>query len=259
MNDLEKYFRLNDKRLIHKWKHYFDVYDRHFSKYRNKDIVILEIGVSQGGSLQMWKDYFGDGVKIFGIDINPQCKELEEENIKIFIGSQSDRKFLRDVKSQIPLIDILIDDGGHTMVQQIVSYQELFSYVKEDGVYLCEDLHTSYWLEHGGGYKRRGTFIEYSKNFIDSINAYHSRQKNLKVDEFTKSVFSIHYYDSILVIEKRPMEKPYHEKTGTPSFVPISTPETLFLKIIKKSAPRIILKTINKTLRFFRLGGFIWK
>ena len=258
MNDLEKYFRLNDKRLIHKWKHYFDVYDRHFSKYRNKDIVILEIGVSQGGSLQMWKDYFGDRAKIYGIDINPQCKELEEENIQIFIGSQSDRKFLREVKSQIPPIDILIDDGGHTMVQQIISFEELFNHVKEDGVYLCEDLHTSYWLEYGGGYKRRGTFIEYSKKFIDSINAYHSRQKNLKVDEFTKSVFSIHYYDSILVLEKRPIEKPYHEKTGTPSFVYEGAPESKFLKIRKK-VTHIFLKSINQILRFFRVGGFKWK
>jgi hypothetical protein len=258
MNDLEEYFRLNDKRLIHKWKHYFEVYDRHFSKYRNKDIVILEIGVSHGGSLQMWKNYFGDRAKIFGIDINPQCKEFEEENIKIFIGSQSDRNFLREVKAQIPPIDILIDDGGHTMVQQIVSYEELFNYVKEDGVYLCEDLHTSYWLEFGGGNKRRGTFIEYSKNFIDSLNAYHSEQKNLKVDEFTKSVFSIHYYDSILVVEKRPIEKPYHEKTGTPSFVQISTPESSLSKIRIKLT-RSVLKVTNKVLRFFRFGGFVWK
>jgi hypothetical protein len=234
MNDLEKYFRNNDKRIIHKWNHYFDVYDRHFSKYRNKDIVILEIGVSQGGSLQMWKDYFGDNAKIFGIDINPACIDLEEENIKIFIGSQSDRKFLRDVKTKIPLIDILIDDGGHTMLQQIVSFEELFNHIKEDGVYLCEDLHTSYWFEYGGGYKRRGTFIEYSKNIIDSINAYHSHQKNFKVDDFTKSVYSIHYYDSIIVIEKKVKEKPYHEKTGNFFFVNNATPDNKLLKIRKK-------------------------
>ncbi|WP_291403742.1 class I SAM-dependent methyltransferase [Daejeonella sp.] len=258
MNDLENYFRLNDKRLIHKWNHYFEVYDRHFSKYRNKDIVILEIGVSHGGSLQMWKDYFGARAKIYGIDINPQCKEFEEENIKIFIGSQSDRNFLREVKAQIPPIDILIDDGGHTMVQQIVSYEELFDYVKEDGVYLCEDLHTSYWLEFGGGNKRKGTFIEYSKNFIDSLNAYHSEQKNLKVDEFTKSVFSIHYYDSILVVEKRSIKEPFHERTGTPSFVQISTPENSFSKIRNKIT-RSVLKVTNKVLRYFRLSGFVWK
>ena len=98
-NDLERYFRQNDKRLIDKWVHYFDIYDRHFSRFRNREIVMLEIGVSQGGSLQMWKNYFGGKAKIFGIDIDPRCKTMEEENIKILIGSQSDRKFLKRGKA----------------------------------------------------------------------------------------------------------------------------------------------------------------
>ncbi|MDO8952236.1 MAG: hypothetical protein Q7U86_06390, partial [Draconibacterium sp.] len=147
---------------------------------------------------------------------------------------------------------------GHTMVQQIVSYEELFSYVKEDGVYLCEDLHTSYWLKYGGGHKRQGTFIEYSKNFIDYLNAYHSEQRTLKVNEFTKSVFSIHYYDSIIVIEKRPIEKPYHEKTGTASFEPSNTPKTLNVRMSDKLI-NFVLSSINRALRFIKLGGFIWK
>ena len=218
MNDLEKYFRNNKDRLIHKWIHYFDVYDRHFARFRNKEIVILEIGVSHGGSLQMWKSYFGPDAKIYGIDINPSCKALEEENIQIFIGSQSDKKFLKEVKAKIPPIDILIDDGGHTMEQQIVSFEVLFDHVRNDGVYLCEDLHTSYWPKFGGGYKREGSFIEYSKNFIDQLNAYHSKQRGLKVNKFTKNVDSIHYYDSILVLEKKQRRKPYDEETGQPSF-----------------------------------------
>lgn len=115
----------------------------------------------------MWKNYFGPKAKIYGIDVNPKCKELEEENIKIFIGSQADRKFMKEIKKLIPPVDILIDDGGHTMHQQIVSYEELFDHVKNNGVYLCEDVLTSYWLKYGGGNKRKGTFIEYSKNFID--------------------------------------------------------------------------------------------
>ncbi|MBE0640134.1 MAG: class I SAM-dependent methyltransferase [Bacteroidales bacterium] len=258
MSDLEKYFRQNDKRLIHKWVHYFDVYDRHFSKYRNKDIVILEIGVSQGGSLQMWKNYFGTEAKIYGIDINPRCKELEEENINIFIGSQSDRNFLREVKKQVPPIDILIDDGGHTMVQQIISFEELFDHVKEEGVYLCEDLHTSYRIKYGGGHKRRGTFIEYTKNFIDFLNAYHSEQKSLGVNNFTKSVDSIHYYDSIIVIEKRKREEPYHEKTGHLSFQDVA-PERKGMVGKIRLGLRQLLVMINEILRFFRLGGFIWK
>lgn len=207
----------------------------------------------------MWKDYFGDKAKIFGIDIDPRCKQLEEENIKIFIGSQSDRNFLKNVKKQIPMVDILIDDGGHTMTQQIVSYEELFDCVKEDGVYLCEDLHTSYWLKFGGGYKRRGTFIEYSKNFIDFLNAHHSKQRSLHVNKFTNSVHSIHYYDSILVIERRKMGRPYHEKTGIISFESSPIPKSPYKWISGKKITNSLLKTLNTILQFFRLGGFIWK
>ena len=243
--DLIDYFKNNNGRLIDKWNHYFDIYERHFNKFRNKEIVILEIGVFQGGSLQMWKKYFGLKAKIFGIDIDPNCKTLEEENIKIFIGSQSDRKFLRRVKESIPKIDILIDDGGHKMKQQIISYEELFDHVKDTGTYLCEDLHTSYWLSYGGGYKRSGTFIEYSKNFIDQLNAFHSKQKTLKINSFTKSVSSIHYYDSMIVIEKRKIEgPPISEKTGNTSFV-----------YPKKERNRFMM--LEKILRFLRLPGFM--
>ena len=259
MNDLEKYFRQNDNRLISKWVHYFDIYERHFERFRNKEITILEIGVFQGGSLQMWKNYFGGKAKIYGIDINPKCKELEEENVKIFIGSQSDRKFLRELKKEIPQIDILIDDGGHTMRQQIVSYEELFDHVKDNGVYLIEDLHTSYWLGYGGGHKRKGTFIEYSKNFIDYMYAYHSRQNSLKVSKFTECVDSIHYYDSILVLEKKRRTIPHQELTGKWSF------QDTALEQIKISNTKAILifskKVINKILCLLKLPafGFTWK
>ena len=254
MNDLEIFFEQNKSRLIHKWMHYFEVYDRHFSRFRNQEIVLLEIGVSQGGSLQMWKNYFGKNAKIYGIDIDPRCKSLEEEGINIFIGSQTDRNFLRTICNSIPPIDILIDDGGHTMRQQIISYEELFDHVKDNGVYLCEDIHTSYWLREGGGYRRRGTFIEYSKKFIDYINAYHSRQSVLKVNSFTKSVNSLHYYDSILVIEKRARDEPHHKMTGEPSFVRIPIKLNRIEKI-----NFLFLKYINIFLQFLRLRGFIWR
>lgn len=254
MNDLEKYFTQNNSRLIDKWMHYFDIYEKHFSRFRNKEICILEIGVFQGGSLQMWKNYFGDKAKIYGIDINPDCKKLEEENIQIFIGSQSDRQFLKEVRNNIPLIDILIDDGGHKMQQQIISFQELFNHVKPNGVYLCEDLHTSYWLLFGGGHKRKGTFIEFSKNFIDQLNAYHSQQKSLYVNDFTKSVDSIHYYDSVLVIEKGIKEKPYQRQTGAATL----SKEVADNRIVKRLG-RATLTSLNKILRFFRLKSIYWK
>lgn len=221
MNDLEKYFTENTGRLIHKWKHYFEIYDRHFSRFRGTDVHVVEFGVSHGGSLQMWKHYFGPGARIFGIDINPHCKAVEEEQIEVFIGDQADRAFLRSLTGKIPRIDILIDDGGHTMEQQIHTCEELFPFIDANGVYLCEDLHTSYWPDWGGGYRKDGSFIEYSKHFIDSIHGWHSLEKEkLDVSEFTKSVHALHFYDSVLVIEKRPIDEPFHLKTGTPVVPP---------------------------------------
>ena len=203
--DLEKYFDSNTKNLMHKWMHYFDIYDRHFSRFRGTDVHLLEIGVSQGGSLQMWKGYFGPRAVIYGADINPNCKTLEEERVKIFIGDQGDRKFLRQMRDSIPRIDILIDDGGHSMKQQIATFEELYEKVSPDGVYLCEDTHTSYWPSFRGGLRRRGTFMEYSKRLIDQLNAWHSQQKrSFKVNAFTKSTDSLHFYDSIVVLEKKP-------------------------------------------------------
>jgi len=256
MNDLEAYFNDNKKRVIDKWSHYFEIYDRHFSKYRGKEIVLLEIGTFQGGSLQMWKSYFGDKAKIYGIDINPNCKQVEEENIKIIIGSQSDRDFLKNVIKEIPPFDILIDDGGHTMLQQIVTFEELFSHVKPDGVYLCEDLHTSYWKEYGGGFKRKGSFIEYSKNFIDELNAYYSEEKSFQVSAFTSSVNSIHYYDSVLVIEKRPTPKPTRSHTGTIRIPDMQTPKLKGFEKFKTKMEHSLSVRMNKLTSFFRLP---WK
>ena len=217
MNDLEKYFKENSSNLIHKWMHYFDIYDRHFRNFRSTEVYVVEFGVSHGGSLQMWKHYFGPKAKIYGVDINPHCKQLEEDQITIFIGDQADRSFLASLTQAIPRIDILIDDGGHTMEKQINTFEVLFGHIDGEGIYLCEDLHTSYHKKFGGGYRKKCSFIEYSKNFIDYLNAWHSKQpEKLGVSNFTKSTYALHFYDSVLVIEKQPRKKPHKMRTGTP-------------------------------------------
>jgi limonene-1,2-epoxide hydrolase len=224
MNDLAAFFAKHDGRMIHKWHHFFDIYDRHFARHRGRPVKMLELGISQGGSIQMWRDYFGPDLELYGVDINPDCKRFEEPGVRIFIGDQEDRSFLRSVAAQVPDVDILIDDGGHTMRQQIHTFEELFDKVIPTGTYLIEDLHTSYWRHFGGGVRRRGTFIEYSKDFIDRIHAWHSKQVGFEVTDFTRSVHSLHYYDSVLVIEKRPMQTPTHERRGSPSFPDYITP-----------------------------------
>jgi len=206
MNDLSKWFFYNEHRRIMKCSNYFEAYERHFKKYRNKKINVLEIGVCDGGSLQMWKNYFGDQANIYGVDIDPRCKQFEEDGIKIFIGDQADRLFLNEIRREIGPIDILIDDGGHEMEQQKITFLELFDSVTDDGIYLCEDLHTSYWPNHGGAFGAPGTFIEYSKGMIDAINAYHSESANLVPDKYTETIKSITYYDGMVFFEKKPLQ-----------------------------------------------------
>lgn len=217
-NPLEQYFRNNDGRLIHKWMHYFDIYHRHFEKFRGRHVVVVEFGVSQGGSLQMWRDYFGDRATIYGIDIDERCAKLGGPDTHILIGDQEDRDFLRSVRERTGPIDVLIEDGGHTMAQQLATFEEMYPLVKEGGVFLIEDLHTSYWEDYGGGYRRPGTFMRRAKQLTDQLNAWHSQDSRLVVDEFTRTTRSMHFYDSIVVFEKDQVVEPHHEMTGTRLF-----------------------------------------
>ena len=213
-NKLLDYFEKNDSNLIHKWMHYFDIYDRHFSNYVGKKITVVEFGVFHGGSLKMWQSYFGKKARIIGVDINPECKKFEGGNIEIYIGDQEDREFLKDLMNKIGKIDVVIEDGGHTMRQQVHTFEEVYPKVSDNGVFLIEDLHTSYWREYGGGYKKKDTFIEYSKSVIDDINAWHSKNSDLEVSDLTRSIKGMHVYDSIIVFDKGNVEQPRHEMTG---------------------------------------------
>ncbi len=218
-NPLEEYFLANRGRLIHKWMHYFDIYDRHFAPYRGRKLTIVEFGVSHGGSLQMWRHYFGRRAAITGVDVNPACAALGDDGIDVVIGDQEDRGFLRDLADRVGMIDIVIEDGGHTMAQQIATFEELWPRVRPGGIYLVEDLHTSYWPAYGGGYRRPGTFIEYAKNLIDQQHAWHSREpESLQVDAYTRSIRGMHVYDSIIVFDKGRVTRPINERRGLPSF-----------------------------------------
>jgi Methyltransferase domain len=222
-NPFERYFRDNQGRLIHKWIHYFEIYHRHFERFRGRPVVVVEFGVSQGGSLEMWRDYFGPQARIYGIDIDPRCADLGDPGqggpgTEVIIGDQEDREFLRSVGERTGPIDVLIEDGGHTMGQQLATFEELYPRVREDGVFLIEDLHTSYWEEYGGGYRRPGTFMRRAKQLTDKLNAWHSRDERLVVDEFTRTTKSMHFYDSIVVFEKGAVPPPHHEQTGQRQF-----------------------------------------
>jgi SAM-dependent methyltransferase len=191
----------NHKRLIHKWKHYFPIYERHFKDFVYKPVSFIEIGCGQGGSLQMWKQYFGPHARIVGIDINPRCKRFAEDQIEIHIGNQEDPAFLQRVIDQVGIPDIVVDDGSHVMSHIVATFNVLYPRMLKNGVYLVEDLHTAYWKEYEGGLRRPGSFIEICKNLIDELNAEHSRGA-LPPTEFTRSTTAMHFYDSVVVFER---------------------------------------------------------
>jgi hypothetical protein len=218
-NPLAEYFRNNPGRLIDKWHHYFEIYHRHFAAFRGRSPVVVEIGIFHGGSLEMWRRYFGRGARIVGIDVDPRCRQFEGDSVSVMIGDQADRNFLAEVRARFPHVDIVIDDGGHTMAQQITSFEELYPHIQPHGVYLCEDLHTSYYPPYGGGYRKDGTFIQYATRLVDQLHAWYSTEPDrFRVDEITRSTHGLHFYDSVLVVEKRPIAEPTASKTGKPSF-----------------------------------------
>lgn len=220
VNPLEAYFRTNKGRMLHKWMHYFDIYDRHFAPFRRKPVKVLEFGVSHGGSMEMWRHYFGRKAQIIGVDIDPIClASAGIPQVQIVIGDQDDRGFLKQLAADHGPFDIVIEDGGHTMTQQISTFEEIWPKVRLGGVYLAEDLHTSYWPNYGGGLRQPGTFIEYAKDLIDRQNAWHSRGQ-LAPDRYTKSIGGMHVYDSIIVFDKAKRERPTHERSGVETFGP---------------------------------------
>ena len=199
---------------IDKYLHYFFVYERHLSQFVGKPITVLEIGVNHGGSLRMWREYFGKNAKIIGIDVNPMCEAFATDQIDVRIGGQEDKNFLQSIIDEFGTPDVVIDDGSHIMDHINASFDFLYSKVSPNGVYIIEDLHTAYWDDAGGGLKKAGTFIERCKDMVDELNAFHTR-KALYPTEFTKTTRSISFYDSMVVFEKTPRGDMIRVTTGS--------------------------------------------
>jgi hypothetical protein len=194
-------FWTNNSRSSSKWKHYFPIYERHFRDFINKSVVFLEIGVGRGGSLQMWKRYLGPHARIIGIDVDPECKALEEDQIDVRIGPQQDPHFLQSIVEEFGQPDVVLDDGSHIMSHIVASFEFLYPRVTKNGIYMVEDLHTAYWPEYEGGLGKPASFIEICKNLVDELNADHSRGA-LTPNQFTNSTLAMHFYDSVVVFER---------------------------------------------------------
>lgn len=193
-----------------KWDGYFNVYETHLSKFvmLGTPLNVIEVGVQKGGSLDMWGKYFPKDSRIIGIDIDTECSKLKYDNpnIEVVIGDQGREDFWESFfkKYDFP-IDVFIDDGGHFMDQQILTFEKVFPRISKGGVYICEDCHTSYIQFNGGGLHRKGTFIEYAKGYIDTLNKdWHSEYdtEQERKNDLANDLTSVNFYDSMVVFEK---------------------------------------------------------
>lgn len=199
--DLYNFFK-NSKLHSSKGNIFFDTYEELFSKYRNKEITFVEIGVKWGGSLFMWRDYFGEKAKIIGIDLYPETIKLEKHGFKIYIGDQSSPKFWNKFFSEVGKVDIILDDGGHTNENQILTTYNTIKHIKDGGLLVVEDTHCSYSNKFFNPSKY--SFINYSKFLIDDLNGRVSEKYKAKLDGVHKkkslknSIYSIKFFNNFV-------------------------------------------------------------
>ena len=195
-----------------KWKQYFPAYQRHLSKFIDQSILLVEIGVSGGGSLQLWKKFLGPFVRIVGIDNDVTCKQFEEDQISVRLGSQSDFTFLQSVVEEFGGPDIVIDDGSHRSEDQINAFQFFYPLLTKNGVYAIEDLHVAYWDLQAGLVPHGKSTIDLCKSLVDDLHGRYSRDKR---STFTDTTRSISFYDSLVIFERGIVQNLYAPVIGT--------------------------------------------
>lgn len=200
-------FEAHDENVSDKWDNYLEIYDDVFHKFIGKYPNYLEIGVQNGGSLQIATKFFKNG-NIYGVDVNPKvCKMYLGHNIKTYCFDIKNKEKIYEYFGNVDF-DIILDDGSHLNPDIISAFRILFSKINPGGIYAVEDLHTSYWKSAGGGYLNPNAAIEFFKNFIDLLNTYHIEEQNFieNLTEDDKYIFewleSITFHDSVVVIKK---------------------------------------------------------
>lgn len=187
-------FEASDRYSV-KWNSYFRVYEGALARFIGKGITFVEVGASTGASLLMWKTYF-QNARVIGIDNDLSSAELSREGVEMFIGDQASPQFWETFYKTVGPIDVLLDDGGHTNEQQIVTVSQALAHVRDDGVILVEDVHASYMDEflNPSPY----SFINFAKHLVDSVNSRAPFVTSKLLHRET--IASLEFHESIVII-----------------------------------------------------------
>ena len=186
---------------------YIEVYDSYFKKIKDKELKILEIGIADGQSLLIWSDYFKNSI-IVGIDIHKidvEEKNLNKKNIRVHQGSQSDKKFINEIINQYGNFDIIIDDGSHISKDVKKSFHLLFPILNNKGLYVVEDMQTSYNHFFGGNsfdLKYSNTHMNFFKNLTDTINYREIANPFYLQSGYDGHIKNISFFNNMVVVQK---------------------------------------------------------
>lgn len=193
-----------DKSSIH--HDYLTFYEMFFAPMREKELSIIEIGVYKGQSLSTWAEYFKNS-RIIGVDIVTKSKRFATDRIVIEIADQSNVQQLVNVAQKHGPFDIIIEDGSHLCEHQITTLRTMFPFLKNNGIYIVEDLQTNYgdMLQKYKGIAS-STCVEYLKRWLDLQVADDQIDINLIEDAFLRtygrSVNFMTFYRRACLIKK---------------------------------------------------------
>jgi GT2 family glycosyltransferase len=217
---LEQLYRDHTGKVSDKWSIYLTEYDRLFEAYRESPINFLEIGIQNGGSLEIWSEFFPVATNLVGCDINSDCSKLRyaEPRISIVVGDANTDEIELAVRKISPMFDIVIDDGSHRSSDIVKSFARYFQYVTDGGLFVAEDLHCSYWQDYEGGLFYPMSSIGFFKRLADVVSHEHwgvprprtdvlrsfFTEYGCAVDEDTLAkIHSVEFTNSICVIRKK--------------------------------------------------------
>lgn len=204
-----------------KWSIYLSEYDRLFSPLQQAPVTLLEIGIQNGGSLQIWEEYFPAAIRLVGCDINPKCERLSygSDKIELVVGDINQPETLARIFSIASRFDIVIDDGSHTSSDIIQAFCNLFPHLKQGGLFIAEDLHCSYWENYQGGLYHPRSSMAFFKALADILNFEHWGVEHSRVDllqpfgitaAFSEAllaeIHSVTFVNSMCIVTKRPAE-----------------------------------------------------
>jgi len=192
---LKKCFLSSPRKSI-KANTYFQVYEELLREYRGQCFTLVEIGVLDGGSLHMWRQFLGPKARIIGIEFNSEAACLKSDEFIIEVGDQGNIEFWKSFFNKYGPVDVVIDDGGHWNDQQIVTTAAVIPNIRSGGMLIVEDTHCSYYKWMGNPSKY--SFIEYAKHLVDRVNYRYEPLDGARPGFASKYIYSIRFYESIV-------------------------------------------------------------